>query len=44
VAQQVFLPSWLYRGAPRTTTQHLLRLLDDPVAQEQRNLVLLALA
>jgi hypothetical protein len=44
VAQQVLLPSWLYRGAPRTTTQHLLRLLDDPAAQEQRNLLLLALA
>jgi hypothetical protein len=44
VAQQVFLPSWLYLGAARTTTQHLLRLLDDPAAQEQRNLLLLALA
>lgn len=44
VAQQVFLPSWLYRGAARTTTQHLLHLLDDPAAQEQRNLLLLALA
>ncbi len=44
VAQQVFLPSWLYRGAPATMTQHLLRLLDDPAAREQRHLVLLALA
>ncbi|HEX9411908.1 MAG TPA: hypothetical protein VF916_00245, partial [Ktedonobacterales bacterium] len=44
VAQRVFWPSWLYLDAPWTTTQHLLRLLDDPAAQEQRHLLLLALA
>lgn len=42
--QRVFLPGWLYQGTGRTTTQRLLRLLDDPAAQGQRDLLLSALA
>lgn len=38
------LPSWLYLGAPASTTSHLIDMFDQPVYAPQRNGLLLALA
>ncbi len=44
LAQAQLLPSWLYLGAPASTTRRLLDLFDHPVFSKQSNGLLLALA